>query len=81
VKTAISIPDDVFRRVERQAKRLKVSRSEFFTRAAERLLATLAEEGVTRSYDEAFADDDDRATESFRRRATRAALLAVEWKE
>lgn len=80
MKTAISVPDDVFRRVERQAKRLKLSRSEFFTRAAERFLATLAEEGVTRSYDEAFADDDG-STESFRRRATRAALLAVEWKE
>lgn len=81
MKTAISVPDEVFHRVERQAKRLKLSRSEFFTRAAERFLATLAEEGVTRSYDEAFADKDDRSTEDFRRRATRAALLAVEWDE
>ncbi len=80
MKTAISIPDEVFRRVERQAKRLKLSRSEFFTRAAERFLATLAEEGVTRSYDEAFADED-RATDSFRRRATRDALLSVEWED
>ncbi|MBX3189428.1 MAG: hypothetical protein KF819_20560 [Labilithrix sp.] len=36
-------------------------------------------ERVTRSYDEAFADEDPPA-DAFRRRATRAALLAVEWK-
>lgn len=40
VKTAISLPDDVFRAVEAAAKRLKVSRSELFARAAVRFLAT-----------------------------------------
>lgn len=35
VKTAISLPDDTFQRVEAAAKRLGVSRSEFFARAAE----------------------------------------------
>ncbi len=33
MKTAISIPDEVFRQAEQAAKRLGVSRSEFFTRA------------------------------------------------
>jgi metal-responsive CopG/Arc/MetJ family transcriptional regulator len=56
VKTAISLPDDVFRAVDAQAKRLKVSRSELFARAAVRLLATLEDERVTASYDEGFAD-------------------------
>lgn len=78
MKTAISIPDEVFRRVEAQAKRLKLSRSEFFTRAAERFLVALSDENVTRSYDEAFADEDRKA-DAFRRRATKAALLSIEW--
>jgi hypothetical protein len=34
LKTAISIPDQVFRRAEAAAKRLGLSRSELFTRAA-----------------------------------------------
>jgi hypothetical protein len=35
---------------------------------------------VTASYDEAFGSDDRDAT-SFRRKAMRRSLLAVEWKE
>jgi metal-responsive CopG/Arc/MetJ family transcriptional regulator len=35
MKTAISLPDETFARVEEAAKRLGVSRSEFFARAAE----------------------------------------------
>jgi metal-responsive CopG/Arc/MetJ family transcriptional regulator len=46
MKTAISLPDDTFRRVDHAAKRLGVSRSEFFARAAENWLAAL-EDGVT----------------------------------
>ena len=38
MKTAISVPDPVFERVDREAKRLGVSRSEFFAKAAERYL-------------------------------------------
>lgn len=80
MKTAISIPDDVFRDVERAAKRLKVSRSEFFTRAVQRLLAHLRDEQVTASYDVAFADDGG-SSDTAVRKLTRAALLATEWEE
>lgn len=47
MKTAISLPDETFRRVEEAAKRLGVSRSEFFARAAERWLAALDDDGTT----------------------------------
>lgn len=80
MKTAISLPDEVFHRVQRKARQLGLSRSQFFARAAERFLDSMSEEQVTASYDEAFATED-RATEAFRRKATRAALLGVEWKE
>jgi metal-responsive CopG/Arc/MetJ family transcriptional regulator len=77
VKTAISIPDHVFEQVEETAARLGMSRSEFFTRAAQMYLATRLQENITASYDAAFADEDD----ELRRQATRKALLAVEWNE
>jgi hypothetical protein len=80
MKTAISLPDEVFKRIERKTRQLGLSRSEFFVRAALRYLESISEDGVTASYDEAFATED-RATEAFRRKATRAALLGVEWKE
>lgn len=47
MKTAISLPDDTFRRVDDAAKRLGVSRSEFFARAAERWLESLDDDGTT----------------------------------
>lgn len=80
MKTAISLPDEVFRRVERQARRLGLSRSEFFARAAERFLQALREDAVTASYDEAFGPPEG-ADVTFRRRAARTALLNVEWEE
>ena len=47
MKTAISVPDETFARVERAASRLGVSRSEFFARAAERWLGELEDAGLT----------------------------------
>ena len=43
MKTAISIPDDVFREAERAAKRLGMSRSELFSRAAVEFLKAQCE--------------------------------------
>jgi antitoxin MazE6 len=39
MKTAISIPDDLYREVEACSRRLKVSRSRFFATAAREYLA------------------------------------------
>ncbi|UFS59246.1 hypothetical protein [Subtercola endophyticus] len=41
MKTAISVPDDTFRRVEDRVAELKINRSQFFTTAAERYLSEL----------------------------------------
>ena len=80
MKTAISLPDELFRKVDRKARQLGLSRSEFLARAAQRYLETLQVESVTASYDQAFADDDQKV-DRFRQKASRAALLAVEWRE
>jgi metal-responsive CopG/Arc/MetJ family transcriptional regulator len=55
MKTAISLPDETFRRVERAAKQMGVSRSEFFARAAERWLDDLDDEGTTEAINSAIA--------------------------
>jgi hypothetical protein len=78
MKTAISIPDDVFEQAERAAKRLGLSRSELFTRAVKEYLGTRLEANIKESYDIAFGDADDDGGE-FRRKAARDALLGVEW--
>jgi metal-responsive CopG/Arc/MetJ family transcriptional regulator len=55
VKTAISVPDDTFHRVDHAAKRLGVSRSEFFARAAEKALGALDDDGTTEAINHAIA--------------------------
>ena len=55
MKTAISLPDDTFRRVEDAARRMGVSRSEFFARAAERWLDALQDDGTTAEIDRAIS--------------------------
>jgi metal-responsive CopG/Arc/MetJ family transcriptional regulator len=55
MKTAISLPDDTFRRVEDAAKRMGVSRSEFFARAAERWLDALQEDDTTAAINRAIS--------------------------
>jgi metal-responsive CopG/Arc/MetJ family transcriptional regulator len=55
VKTAISLTDRTFQRVDDAAKRLGVSRSEFFARAAERWLDALEDDGTTEAINRALA--------------------------
>jgi len=55
MKTAISLPDDTFRRVEDAAKRMGVSRSEFFAQAAERWLDVLREDDTTTAINRAIS--------------------------
>jgi hypothetical protein len=55
MKTAISLSDDTFARAEQAARRLGVSRSEFFARAAERWLDDLDEQRTTEAINQALA--------------------------
>jgi metal-responsive CopG/Arc/MetJ family transcriptional regulator len=55
MKTAISVPDETFKRVEQAAKRLGVSRSEFYARAARSWLDALDDEDTTDAINDAIA--------------------------
>ena len=64
MKTAISLPADMFERASRRAQDLGMSRSEFFTVAAKRYLDELEIESVTEQINQAIATigDDDSAS-------------------
>jgi metal-responsive CopG/Arc/MetJ family transcriptional regulator len=47
MKTAISIPDDVFQSAEQLARRMSLSRSELYVQAIKSYLQAHREEGVT----------------------------------
>ncbi|MEI6622445.1 MAG: CopG family transcriptional regulator [Actinomycetes bacterium] len=62
MKTAISVPDATYERVEEKAHELGWSRSEFYSTAAERLLNQLDQESLAVAIDDALeiiGDSDD----------------------
>ncbi|EUA35827.1 ribbon-helix-helix protein, CopG family [Mycobacterium xenopi] len=59
MKTAISLPDETFDRVSRRASELGMSRSEFFTRAAQRYLDELDAQSLTGQIDMALENLHD----------------------
>lgn len=80
MKTAVSIPDEIFDRATRRAKQLGISRSELVTRALREFLQDRRAEDITASYDRAFGGEDGGdETAELRREAARKALSDVEW--
>ena len=60
MKTAISVPDDTFERVERVAKRHGINRSQFYSQAAERYASELEandlKDAINAAVDVAYPD-------------------------
>jgi metal-responsive CopG/Arc/MetJ family transcriptional regulator len=58
MKTAISIPDEVFRAAERVARRLGLSRSELYSRAVAGYVDEHDDDQVTEALDGLYAEVD-----------------------
>jgi predicted transcriptional regulator len=78
MKTAVSLPDEVFENAERLASRLKVSRSELYARALQDFVRRHAPDAVTEAYDQICSEIDSQS-DPFTRRATRATFKRGEW--
>jgi antitoxin MazE6 len=59
MKTAISLPDPVFRSAERLASRLGISRSELYCRAIRELLERNEQESIRRQLDTVYEASED----------------------
>jgi metal-responsive CopG/Arc/MetJ family transcriptional regulator len=57
MKTAISIPDDIFEAAEREAERLSMSRSELYATAVREFLKARSREDVTRRLNEVYSQE------------------------
>jgi metal-responsive CopG/Arc/MetJ family transcriptional regulator len=77
MKTAISIPDDVFEDAERLARRLGHSRSQLYSRALREFVARHEPGHVTAALDEVCAGE--LAVDAFVARAGRRVIERTEW--
>lgn len=60
MKIAISVPDEVFEEAERASKRLRQSRSRFYTRAVEHYLKEIGGDEITERLNSVFKDQPSR---------------------
>ena len=80
MKTAISLPDDLFEAVEKLVKRSKRHRSEVYADALREYVARHSEDEVTKALDAALAQiEDSEADIQFVRAAAYHTLKNVEW--
>ena len=61
MKTAISVPDEIFRRVDERAAALGMSRSEFYSRAAEGYIERLDSQSRVGAINDALSRSGVRA--------------------
>ncbi|MFH1436425.1 MAG: hypothetical protein ABIJ56_11965 [Pseudomonadota bacterium] len=69
MKTAISIPDSLFDDIEAFVIKAKMSRSEFFQRAAKLFLKKAAAKAITANLDEVYGKEESSEDIAFRRAA------------
>jgi metal-responsive CopG/Arc/MetJ family transcriptional regulator len=78
MKTAVSIPDDVFTDAERLARQLKKSRSQLYSHALREYIARHAPEHVTEMLDQ-VCTDVGAANDDFVSGAARRILRRTQW--
>jgi predicted transcriptional regulator len=78
MKTAVSIPDEVFAEAERLARRMKRSRSEVYSLALAEYVARHAPDRVTEAMDRAL-DEIGEVVDQFARAASSRTLKRSDW--
>jgi antitoxin MazE6 len=79
MKTAVSVPDDLFAQVDRLARRSRRSRSEVYSAALREYVARHAPDEVTAQLDAVVAEAGDPAPDVFAARAGRLTVESSEW--
>jgi len=78
MKTAVSIPDDVFEDAERLASQLGTSRSQLYARALAEFVARHDDDHVTALIDQAVREAGGQV-DPFLQASTQQSLKRVEW--
>ena len=78
MKTAISLPDEVFDAAEALARARGLSRSELYARAVREYVERQRREGVTARLNEVYADDQE-ALDPILARMQLASLQPEDW--
>ena len=78
MKTAVSLPVDLFRDADKLAKKLKVSRSELYRRALKKMLEEERDAAVKEQLNRVYAKQSSRMDPAFRSVVAKA-LSGEDW--
>jgi metal-responsive CopG/Arc/MetJ family transcriptional regulator len=78
MKTAVSIPDELFDEAEALASRLRTSRSRLYATALAEYVARHGENRITEAMN-SVVDEAGGETDEFSRKAAKQVLRRVEW--
>lgn len=79
MKTAISIPDEVFKKAERLAKRLRMSRSQLYSLAVAEFVRTRRPESITEAMNDVVDAVEGAELDELVEAASEAILRRSEW--
>ncbi len=79
MKTAVSVPDDLFAQVDRLARRSRRSRSEVYSAALREYVARHAPDEVTAELDRVIAEVGQPDGDEFAAAAAHATVGSEEW--
>ncbi|HKW13131.1 MAG TPA: hypothetical protein VJS69_01460 [Candidatus Krumholzibacteria bacterium] len=79
MKTAISIPDDLFQAAERTARKLKISRSELYQRAITHFLQQHGSDIVRESLDRVYSKKSNRGLDPMIRAISEQMIMDEDW--
>ena len=79
MKTAISLPDELFEAAERVAKRLGLSRSELYQRALAKFLAGQNSAAVTAELDQVYSAEEKSHLDPVLDKLQRASITREDW--
>jgi metal-responsive CopG/Arc/MetJ family transcriptional regulator len=78
MKTAVSIPDEVFQEAERLAAELQTSRSQLYSRALQEFVTRHSPDRMTEAMNR-VVDQVGSEVDEFSKRAARRVLEQVDW--
>jgi len=78
MKTAISVPDEVFHAAERHARRVRKSRSQLYSEALSEYLVRHAPDEITEAMNQ-VVDELDGEPDAFVAASARRVLARTEW--
>ena len=79
MKTAISIPDNLFKEAERLARRLGISRSELYQRAVTRFIEEQSADVVREALDRVYGKKSNRGLDPLIKAASEQLLADEDW--